>query len=97
MLFQVSYFRKRVRVGFRPKVVYYPSHQLVPFSLVIFPEVVSDFNDEFVQLLDPTIDVTLLGVSNRSELVLFFYYFGEVPKLRGPTHILPLERVIQRF
>ena len=41
-----------------------PSHQLAPFPLVVFPQVISNVSDQFIELLYPSIDIALLRVSD---------------------------------
>jgi len=95
VLLEVCHLRKGVRVWFRSKIVYYSPHKFIPLSLVVLPEVVSYLNDEFVYFFNTAIDVAFLGVGDRSELVLFFNHFGEIPKFRRSTHVFSFERVIE--
>ncbi len=71
-----------------------PPHQLIPLLLVVFPQVLPNLIDVFVQALDATIDIALLWVCNRPELMLLLNHLGKVPQLWGPSHVLALEGVV---
>lgn len=70
------------------------SDQLVPFLLVVLPQMLSDLDDQAIQRLDSAINIAFLRVSYGPELVFLFNHFGEVPKFRRSAHVLPLHAVM---
>lgn len=70
------------------------AHELVPLLLVVFPQVFSDLVDVFVQFFDAAVDVALLGVCDRSKLMLFLDHLGEVPEFWWSAHVFALEGVV---
>jgi hypothetical protein len=50
--------------------------------------------DVLVQFFDTAVDVALLGVSNRSKLMLLLDHFGEVPEFGWSAHVFALEGVV---
>ena len=70
------------------------AHEFVPLLLVVFSQVFSNFVDVLVQFFDSAVDVALLGVSNRSKLMLLLDHFGEVPEFGWSAHVFALEGVV---
>ena len=79
---------ERVAVRFAFVEVDSPAHKFTPLPLFLLPQVISNLNNEVVQLLNPSIDVAFLGIRYRPKFVLFFNYLIEVPKFRRPAHVL---------
>ena len=88
---------ERVAVRFAFVEVDSPAHKFTPLPLFLLPQVISNLNNEVVQLLNPSIDVAFLGIRYRPKFVLFFNYLIEVPKFRRPAHVLAFQRVVNCF
>lgn len=93
-------FAERIGVWLSFNEIDDSSQELSPLILVVLPKVLSYLYDAFIELLYPTVDVTLLWLSNRSEFVLLLYHLRQIPQFGRSSHIfdlLPIVKGLQVF
>ena len=92
-------YRSRERIWIRlPSIkIYNSSYQFIPLFFIEFSEMISNLYNQSIKRFDSSINVTFFRISYWSESMFLLNDFGEVPKLRRSTHILPLHTVMNCF
>ena len=72
-------FAERVGVWLSFNEIDDSSQELSPFVLVVLPKVLSYLYDALIELLYPTVDITLLWLGNRPEFVFLLNHLRQIP------------------